>query len=125
MRGLVFWGNLVTYDAKGGKMHKRRFIHMLEIPFLNIAKVVCLMVFLTYWTLGCGGGGGGGGNTTTTPATTNTFIIYSGEEILTYDYSYSASYSDGSGAVSSSGEETQYIYSGWSQQEITFPLYKL
>ncbi len=86
-----------------------------------------LMIALSVALSSCGGGGGdgGGGNTTTYPATTNTFKIYSGGEILTYGYSYSASYYDGSSAVSSSGRETQYIYSGWSQQEITFPLYKL
>lgn len=88
-----------------------------------------LMIALSVALCSCGGGGGGddtgGGNTITYPATTNIFKNYKGGEILTYDYSYSSSYSDGSGAVRSSGKETQDIYSGWSNPEITYPLYKL
>ena len=107
-------------------MNKQNFLPGYGISFFSIIKVVCLIAF-SAWTLGCGGGGGGSSSSSsaTIPATTNSMKIYQGGETLTYDYLYTASYYDGSGAVMSSGKETQSLYSGWSSADISNPLYKL
>ncbi len=74
----------------------------------------------------CGGGGGGGDDSSSEqsyPITDNTVLNYVGGEILTYNFTYSSKFEDGS-ATAAEGTETSYFYSGYSFENLPYAAYK-
>lgn len=90
-------------------------------------RIGAITLFLILSLAGCGGGGGDSTSISNTPSaaiTSNDLIKYTGGEVLTYDFTYNAKYSDGSGLVDVAGKETSYIY-GWSFPDVPYDTIKL